>query len=149
MVPRGLGGSGSHCVPGSDKAPAAIPKNGWCPAGARAAVIAFAEGSAAIRAASSVCSVRQARCAPRRKLGVLPLPAGERVGVRGFGSIERPQLLKNHRETLTPHPTPLPMGEGADRVRGPTVVMAGLVPAIHVFDAQRKDRRGCPAQGRA
>jgi hypothetical protein len=40
-------------------------------------------------------------------------------------------------------------GEGADRVRGPTVVMAGLVPAIHVFDAQRKDRRGCPAQGRA
>src|SRR5262245_41356726 len=33
-------------------------------------------------------------------------PLGERVGVRG---------LQNHRETLTPHPTPLPMGEGVDR----------------------------------
>jgi hypothetical protein len=27
--------SGSYCVPGSDKAPAAIPKKGWCPAGWR------------------------------------------------------------------------------------------------------------------
>ena len=35
-------------------------------------------------------------------------PFGERVGVRG---------LRNYRETLTPHPTPLPLGEGADRVR--------------------------------
>src|SRR5215471_9579518 len=33
-------------------------------------------------------------------------PLGERVGVRG---------LQNYRETLTPHPTPLSMGEGADR----------------------------------
>src|SRR5262245_17494927 len=33
-------------------------------------------------------------------------PLGERVGVRG---------LQNYRETLTPHPTPLPLGEGADR----------------------------------
>src|SRR5262249_62108163 len=33
-------------------------------------------------------------------------PFGERVGVRG---------LQTYRETLTPHPTPLPMGEGADR----------------------------------
>src|SRR6516225_12191522 len=30
----------------------------------------------------------------------------ERVGVSG---------LQNYRETLTPHPTPLPTGEGADR----------------------------------
>jgi hypothetical protein len=45
----------------------------------------------------------------RRDLGVLPLPAEERVGVRGFAA---------DRETLTPHPTPLPMGEGADRIRG-------------------------------
>jgi len=29
------------------------------------------------------------------------------------------------------------------------VVMAGLVPAIHVLLAFRKQRRGCPAQGRA
>ena len=29
----------------------------------------------------------------RRKLGGLPLPIGERVGVRGFGSIERPEPL--------------------------------------------------------
>jgi hypothetical protein len=37
--------SGNYCVPGSEKAPAAIPKNGWCrPAGARAAVTASAEG---------------------------------------------------------------------------------------------------------
>ena len=35
-------------------------------------------------------------------------PVGERDGVRG---------LQDHRETITPHPTPLPMGEGADRVR--------------------------------
>jgi hypothetical protein len=36
-------------------------------------------------------------------------PFGERVGVRGFEA---------YRETKTPHPTPLPMGEGADRVCG-------------------------------
>jgi hypothetical protein len=29
----------------------------------------------------------------RRKLGGLPLPIGERVGARGFGSIERPEPL--------------------------------------------------------
>jgi len=29
------------------------------------------------------------------------------------------------------------------------VVMAGLVPAIHVFEFVRVSRRGCPAQGRA
>src|SRR6516165_9723682 len=33
--PVGWVASGSYCVPGSDKAPAAIPKNGWCPAGWR------------------------------------------------------------------------------------------------------------------
>jgi hypothetical protein len=27
--------SGSYCVLGSDKAPQAVPKNGWCPAGWR------------------------------------------------------------------------------------------------------------------
>jgi hypothetical protein len=31
----------------------------------------------------------------------------------------------------------------------PFLVMAGLVPAIHVFLTQWKIRRGCPAQGRA
>src|SRR5215470_17357285 len=41
-----------------------------------------------------------------RELGGLPLPDGERVGVRGFEA---------YRETLTPHPIPLPVGEGADR----------------------------------
>jgi hypothetical protein len=30
--PVGWMASGSHCVPGSDKSPAAIFKNGWCPA---------------------------------------------------------------------------------------------------------------------
>ena len=30
-----------------------------------------------------------------------------------------------------------------------SVVMAGLVPAIHVLLLGRKERRGCPAQGRA
>ncbi len=30
-----------------------------------------------------------------------------------------------------------------------TTVMAGLVPATHVFIASRSSRRGCPAQGRA
>src|SRR6266540_933242 len=33
--PVGWVASGSYCVPGSDKAPAAIPKNGWCPVGWR------------------------------------------------------------------------------------------------------------------
>jgi hypothetical protein len=30
-----------------------------------------------------------------------------------------------------------------------SVVMAGLVPAIHVLPAGPPQRRGCPAQGRA
>jgi hypothetical protein len=30
-----------------------------------------------------------------------------------------------------------------------TLVMAGLVPAIHVFFWATEERRGCPAQGRA
>jgi hypothetical protein len=29
------------------------------------------------------------------------------------------------------------------------IVMAGLVPAIHVFDVDEPQERGCPAQGRA
>jgi hypothetical protein len=33
--PVGWMASGNYCAPGSDKAPAAIPKNGWCPAGWR------------------------------------------------------------------------------------------------------------------
>jgi hypothetical protein len=33
--PVGWMASGNYCVPGSDKAPAAIPKNGWCPSGWR------------------------------------------------------------------------------------------------------------------
>jgi len=33
MVLDRLVASGNYCVPGSDKPPAAIPKNGWCPAG--------------------------------------------------------------------------------------------------------------------
>jgi hypothetical protein len=40
-------------------------------------------------------------------------PFGERVGVRG---------LQNHRETIAPHPTPLPMGEGADRACCPLMI---------------------------
>jgi len=28
--PVGWMASGSYCMPGSDKAPVAIPKNGWC-----------------------------------------------------------------------------------------------------------------------
>jgi hypothetical protein len=33
--PVGWMESGSYCVPGSDKAPAAIAKKGWCPTGWR------------------------------------------------------------------------------------------------------------------
>ena len=36
----------------------------------------------------------------------------ERVGVRG---------IQNYRKTLTPHPTPLPLGEGADRACCPSI----------------------------
>ena len=32
---------------------------------------------------------------------------------------------------------------------GNNLVMAGLVPAIHVFDAFDKEIRGCPAEGQA
>src|SRR5215813_6713617 len=39
-----------------------------------------------------------------RELGGLPLPDGERVGVRGFEA---------YRETLTPHPIPLPYGRAS------------------------------------
>ena len=47
-------------------------------------------------------------------LGALPLPGGERVGVRGF---------KAHRESVTPQPIPLPMGEGAERACGPSIAI--------------------------
>jgi hypothetical protein len=53
----------------------------------------------------------------RRELGLLPLPIGERVGVRG---------VEAYRETLTPHPIPLPMGEGAERVRGSSSVLTAV-----------------------
>jgi len=36
--PAGWMASGSYCVPGSDKAPLAIPKNGRCPAGWRESI---------------------------------------------------------------------------------------------------------------
>src|SRR6266851_431013 len=45
-------------------------------------------------------------------------PLGERAGVRG---------LPDYRETLTPHPTPLPMGEGADRA---SVESVPLLPEL-------------------
>jgi hypothetical protein len=31
LCPVGWVASGNYCVPGSDKAPQAVPKNGWCP----------------------------------------------------------------------------------------------------------------------
>ena len=43
--------------------------------------------------------------AATRSAGALS-PSGERAGVRG---------LQTYRESVPPHPTPLPMGEGADR----------------------------------
>src|SRR5262245_65832762 len=43
-----------------------------------------------------------------RELGGLPLPDEERVGVRGFEA---------YRETLTPHPIPLPAEVGFIRLR--------------------------------
>src|SRR5262245_43637052 len=47
------------------------------------------------------------------RLGLLPLPAGERGGVRGFGSIDEP---------VTPSPPPSPqMGRGSRRVCGAVV----------------------------
>src|SRR5712692_9768877 len=67
-------------------------------------------------------SLLYACCTRRRACGALPLPSGERVGVRGFDA---------HRETLTPHPTPLPTGEGADRVRGPAPLPKSP-PALHL-----------------
>src|SRR5262249_22948818 len=54
-------------------------------------------------AAASSCWTRNRAAQSVRSLS----PFGERVGVRG---------LQNYRKLLTPHPTPLPMGEGADRI---------------------------------
>jgi hypothetical protein len=42
-------------------------------------------------------------------------PLGERVGVRGL------RISIDYRESETPHPTPLPTGEGADRASGDVV----------------------------
>src|SRR4051812_36699407 len=42
-------------------------------------------------------------------------PLGEREGVRGL------RMSIDHRESETPHPTPLPTGEGADRASGDVV----------------------------
>jgi len=36
--------------------------------------------------------------------------------------------VRTYRETVTPHPTPLPMGEGADRARGATTPQASKRP---------------------
>src|SRR6266436_4336187 len=44
-------------------------------------------------------------------------PLGERVGVRG---------LQNYREIVTPHPTPLPMGEWIDMQRQKILVLLQL-----------------------
>src|SRR5262245_10543180 len=44
--------SGSYCVPGSDKAPTAIPKKGWCPAG--------------WRESGSYCTTRSSACDNQR-----------------------------------------------------------------------------------
>src|SRR5260370_22948055 len=69
----------------------------------------------------------------RRRAGgefaLLPLPCGERVGVRG---------IEAHRETKTPHPTPLPMGEGAERARGECVPAHHLPSAESALAARRR-----------
>src|SRR6266436_4982761 len=69
----------------------------------------------------------------RRRAGgefaLLPLPGGERVGVRG---------IEAHRETKTPHPTPLPMGEGAERARGECVHAHHLPSAESALAARRR-----------
>src|SRR4030081_1874347 len=53
--------------------------------------------------------VGECRSVMRNRLGGHPLPAWGEGGVRG---------LPAHRETITPHPTPLPTEEGADRACG-------------------------------
>src|SRR5438067_2739954 len=66
------------------------------------------------RAANAPASARASLVPPRTRMrcmaerqsgerGALPLPIGERIGVRG---------LQPYREGVTPHPNPLPMGEG-------------------------------------
>jgi hypothetical protein len=45
---------------------------------------------------------------------------------------------------------PLPVTMPDDKAIVARIVMAGLVPAIHVFAfTAEAERRGCPAQGRA
>jgi hypothetical protein len=55
-------------------------------------------------------------------------PFGERVGVRG---------LHYYRETITPHPTPLPMGEGADRACC-LLMISSMIPAMALSATGRK-----------
>src|SRR5262245_61615860 len=38
--------------------------------------------------------------------------------------------VRTHRETVPPHPTPLPMGEGADRVRRAGLAYASRIVAL-------------------
>src|SRR5215471_682573 len=62
--------SGSYCVPGSDKAPTAIPKKGWCPAG--------------WRESGSYCTTRSSVCDNQRgAIQVTLSPKGAKSRTRG------------------------------------------------------------------
>src|SRR5262245_60163609 len=63
--------------------------------------------------------VRRTRCTPSPR------------GGEGWGG-----GVRSDRETLTPHPTPLPMGEGADRARG-----AKMLHAVTVVSKGRHNDR--------
>src|SRR5262249_10056247 len=70
-------------------------------------------------------------------------PFGERVGVRGS---------ETHRETLTPHPTPLPMGEeqtefavsrSLDQRHPGEVVSAAIMTRAYGTVSSNVARKGC------
>jgi hypothetical protein len=71
-------------------------------------------------------------------------PFGERVGVRG---------IQNHQETLTPHPTPLPMGERIDMQRQKILVSLQVFMLISSPSSYRRLHVGsissAPGQARA
>src|SRR6516165_4456365 len=70
-------------------------------------------------------------------------PFGERVGVRGSGT---------HRETLTPHPTPLPHGRGSrpssprrspDQRHAVKLVSSAIMARAYATVSSNVARKGC------
>src|SRR6185312_508798 len=61
------------------------------------------------------------------------------AGMTNEGAYIRDIGVRKHAVLWTPMD-----GHDGGEAAGPSIVMAGLVPAIHVFDPAMRRRRGCP-----